>query len=251
MSAKKIRPKIVKRMPLAPLIVAEAPTIAALDRTDRKRVLIVDDHPMIRDGLVTIIRRQADLEVCCQVGSPEEAMAVLPTAQADVMITDLALSGSSGLEFIKDVHAAQPDLLILVLSKHDEMLYAERALRAGARGYLMKDAGTAQVLEVIQLILSGRPYVSPAVSAGMLESMTGRRPRGSHSPIEMLSDREFQVYQFLARGMSTKEIASDLHISPKTVDVHRGHIRAKLGLKDAHGLIHHAVRWFETQSAQS
>ena len=130
---------------------------------------------------------------------------------------------------------------------HDEMLHAERALRAGARGYLMKDAGAAKVLEVSRLVLSGQSYVSPQVAARLLDAVTGRRPRGSASPIEKLSDREFEVFRLLGCGKSTKEIAKALSVSPKTVDVHRGRIKEKLQLKDATSLLHHAVRWVETQ----
>ena len=144
-----------------------------------------------------------------------------------------------------------PELPMLVLSMHDEMLYAERALRAGAQGYLMKDAGSAKVLEVIRLVLSDQSYVSPQMSARLLDGVTGRRPRGSTSPIEKLSDREFEVFQLLGSGKSTKEVAHALNLSPKTVDVHRGRIKEKLQLKDAPSLIHHAVRWVETQAAQS
>src|SRR5262249_54788031 len=130
------------------------------------------------------------------------------------------------------------------------MLYAERALRAGARGYLMKDAGSAKVLEIIRLLLNGRSYVSPAMSARLLDAVTGRRPRGSSSPIEKLSDREFEVFRLLGCGNSTKEIAEQLNLSPKTVDVHRGRIKGKLQLKDATSLLHHAIRWVESQDTE-
>ena len=227
------------------------PKTASTNRPTKRRVLLVDDHPMTREGLASIINRQADLEVCCEASNPAEAMSELSKSKPDLMVTDMTMPGRSGIEFIKDVHAMLPELPMLVLSIHDEMLYAERALRAGARGYLMKDAGAAKVLEVIRLVLSGRPYVSPQMSAGLLDAMTGRRPRGSTSPIEKLSDREFEVFRLLGSGKSTKEAAEALHLSPKTVDVHRGRIKEKLQLKDAPSLIHHAVRWVETQAARS
>ena len=167
------------------------------------------------------------------------------------MVTDMTMPGRSGIEFLKDVHAMFPDLPILVLSMHDEMLFAERALRAGARAYLMKDAGSPKLLEVIRLVLSGQSYVSPRMSARLLDALTGRRPRGSTSPIEKLSDREFEVFRLLGSGKSTKDVAAALHLSSKTVDVHRGRIKEKLQLKDASSLIHHAVRWVETEAAQS
>lgn len=217
----------------------------------KRRVLVVDDHPMTRSGLAAILNLQADLEVCHEAGSPAEAMSVLGRLKPDLMITDMTMPGRSGIEFLKDVHALAPELPMLVLSMHDEMLFAERALRAGARGYLMKDAGAAKVLEVIRLILAGESYASPKFSARLLDAMTGRRPRGSSSPIEKLSDREFEVFQLLGAGKSTKEVAQALNLSPKTVDVHRGHIKEKLQIKDASSLVHHAVRWVESQAAQS
>jgi DNA-binding NarL/FixJ family response regulator len=217
----------------------------------KRRILLVDDHPMTREGLVANIDRQADLEVCGEATHPAEAMSVLAKLKPDLMVTDMTMPGRSGIEFLKDVHAMMPELPILVLSMHDEMLYAERALRAGARGYVMKDAGSAKMLEVIRLILSGQSYVSPQMSARLLDAVTGRRPRGSTSPIEKLSDREFEVFRQLGSGKSTKEVAQALNLSPKTVDVHRGRIKEKLGLKDAPSLIHHAVRWIESQAAQS
>jgi DNA-binding NarL/FixJ family response regulator len=217
----------------------------------KRRILLVDDHPMTREGLAANINRQPDMEVCGEASSPPEAFAALAAGQPDLMVTDMTMPGRSGIEFLKDVHAMMPELPMIVLSMHDELLYAERALRAGARGYLMKDAGSAKVLEVIRLVLSGQSYVSPRMSARLLDAMTGRRPRGSSSPIEKLSDREFEVFQLLGSGKSTKEVAKALNLSPKTVDVHRARIKEKLQLKDATSLLHHAVRWVETQSAQN
>ncbi len=216
----------------------------------KRRVLLVDDHPMTREGLAAILMRQADLEVCGEASHAAEAMTALSRLKPDLMVTDMTMPGRSGIEFLKDVHALMPKLPVLVLSMHDEMLFAERALRAGARGYLMKDAGAAKLLEAIRHVLGGQSYVSPQMSARLIEAVTGRRPRGSSSPIEKLSDREFEVFQLLGRGKSTKDIAQTLNLSPKTVDVHRGRIKAKLQLKDAAGLLHHAVRWVESEAAQ-
>lgn len=221
------------------------------EETVRRRVMLVDDHPLTLEGLGAVVNGQPDLIVCCAAGDPAGAMSLLANSTPDLMVTDMTMPGRSGLEFIKDVHAMQPDLSILVLSMHDEMLHAERALRAGARGYLMKDAGAAKVLEVMRIILSGQSYVSPQMSARLLDAVTGRRPRGSTSPIEKLSDREFEVFQLLGKGLSTKEVAQELNLSPKTVDVHRSRLKEKLNLKDAPSLIHHAVRWVETQAASS
>jgi DNA-binding NarL/FixJ family response regulator len=218
---------------------------------NKQRILLVDDHPMMREGLAANLNRQPDLEVCCEASNPAEAISALSKFKPNLLVTDMTMPGRSGVEFLKDVRAIYPDLPILVLSMHDEMLFAERALRAGAQAYLMKDVGSQKLLEVIRLVLSGQSYVSPQMSARLLDAVTGRRPRGSSSPIEKLSDREFEVFQLLGNGKSTKEVAEALHLSPKTVDVHRGRIKQKLRLKDASSLIHQAVRWVETQAAQS
>ena len=241
MSTKKGTIRRTKPAPLRPGSAAAAP----------HRILLVDDHPMTREGLATIINREADLQTCGEASNPAEAMSLLAKSKPDLLLTDMTMPGRSGIEFLKDVHAMLPEVPILVLSMHDELLYAERALRAGARGYLMKDAGSAKVIEVIRLVLSGKSYVSPQMSARLLDAVTGRRPRGSTSPIEKLSDREFEIFQLLGSGETTKEIAHTLHLSPKTVDVHRAHIKEKLQLKDSPSLIHHAVRWVETQAARS
>jgi DNA-binding NarL/FixJ family response regulator len=134
---------------------------------------------------------------------------------------------------------------------HDEMIYAERVLRAGARGYIMKESGGENLLTAIRQVLGGQVYVSPRISAKIVDSISGRKPRGSSSPIEKLTDREFEIFQLIGRGESSREIAKRLHVSPKTVDVHRGHIKEKLELKNATSLLRQAVRWVETQSVDT
>lgn len=217
----------------------------------RRRLLLVDDHPFMRAGLAGLIDRQPDLSVCCEAGNPVEAWQALTKGKPDLVLTDLTMPGRSGLEFIKDLLATEPSLSILVVSMHDEVVYAERALRAGARGYIMKEAGGEALLEAIRRVLRGEVYVSPRMSARIMEGLSARRPRGSSSPIERLSDREFEVFQLIGQGKSTRDIAEQLHLSSKTVDVHRSHIKEKLDLKDATALIRHAVRWVETQKTDS
>jgi DNA-binding NarL/FixJ family response regulator len=217
--------------------------------TARKKILLVDDHPMMRVGVTTLIKGEADLTVCCQASQAEEALNEIPKCSPDLVITDITMPGRGGLEFIKDVKSLYPDLPVLVVSMHDEMLHAERALRAGARGYLMKEAGGQKMLEAIRKVLDGQVYVSEKMSARILDNVSGWKPRGSSSPIEKLSDREFEVFQLIGQGKSTREIAKQLNLSPKTVEVHRGHIKKKLDLKDATSLVRHAVRWVETQKA--
>src|SRR6476660_7885327 len=163
----------------------------------RKKILLVDEHPMMRAGLAQLINKQPDMEVGSEAGTPAEAMSALSASNSDLLLTDLTMPGRSGLEFIRDIHALHPDLPILVVSMHDELLHAERVLRAGARGYIMKEAGGEKLLAAIRQVLSGQPYVSEKMSATLLEKLSGRRPRGSSSPIEKLSDREFEIFQLI------------------------------------------------------
>lgn len=217
---------------------------------ERRRVLLVDDHPFMRAGLAQLIDHQPDLMVCGEAGNPAEALQALAAAKPDLVLSDLTMPGRSGLEFIKDLRAAHEDLTILVVSMHDESVFAERALRAGARGYIMKEAGGENLLAAIRQVLRGEVYVSPRMSARILEGISGARPRASKSPIESLTDREFEVFQLIGQGKSTRDVAQQLHLSPKTVDVHRANIKEKLGLTDTTALIRHAVRWVETQGTQ-
>ena len=221
------------------------------DPSARRRVLLVDDHPFMRAGLGQLIDCQPDLLVGGEAGNPAEALQALARQQPDLILTDLTMPGRSGLEFIKDLRAAHPAVPILVVSMHDEAVYAERALRAGARGYIMKEAGGENLLGAIRQVLRGEVYVSHKMSARILEAMSSRRPRGSSSPIEQLTDREFEVFQLIVQGKGTREIAAELHLSPKTVDVHRSHLKEKLGLRDATALIRHAVRWVETRPPEA
>jgi DNA-binding NarL/FixJ family response regulator len=215
----------------------------------RRRILIVDDHPMLRAGLAQLINRQPDMLVCAETGHPAEALSLLPTARPDVVLADLTMPGRGGIEFVKDMIAARADLLILVVSMRDETLYAERCLRAGAWGYIMKEAGSESLLAAIRRVMGGQIYVSPGMSERIVQNLSPKKLRGSNSPIQALSDREFEIFRFVGLGRSAREIASQLHLSHKTVDVHRGHIREKLDLKDATSLVRFAVRWLETENA--
>lgn len=234
----------MKRKPKIPGPGAKAVAAATVIR---KRILLVDDHPFMRAGLAQLIDRQPDLVVCGEAGDPAAAMRELARGRADLVLSDMTMPGRSGLEFIKDLQASHPELAILVVSMHDETIYAERALRAGARGYIMKEAGGDNLLAAIRQILGGQVYVSPKMAARILDNFSGRKPRGSNSPFEKLTDREFAVFQLIGEGKSTRDIAVQFNLSPKTVDVHRGHIKEKLELKDTTALVRHAVRWVETQ----
>ena len=216
----------------------------------RRRVLVVDDHPFMRAGLAQLINRQADLEVCGEAGNTADALRAVRELRPDLVLSDLTMADRGGLEFIKDLQAADASPPVLVVSMHDEAIYAERVLRAGARGYIMKEAGGESLLGAIRQVLRGEIYVSPKQAALVLENLSGRRPRGSDSPIKQLTDREFEVFQLIGQGKSTQDISAQLHLSPKTVDVHRANIKQKLGLKDATALVRHAVRWVETQGRE-
>ncbi len=223
--------------------------IPAAPKPARRSVLLVDDHPFMRAGLRQLIDRQPDLIVTGEAGNPTEAFQQLARGVPDLILTDLTMPGRGGLEFLRDLRAAHETMPILVVSMHDEGVYAERALRAGARGYIMKEAGGENLLAAIRWVLGGEVYVSARMSARILDALSAGRPRRSRSPIEQLTDREFEVFQLIGQGKSTREIAAELHLSPKTVDVHRSHLKEKLGLRDVTALIRHAVRWVETRPA--
>jgi DNA-binding NarL/FixJ family response regulator len=213
----------------------------------RKCILVVDDHPMTRAGVVQFLNRQPDLEISGEAGDPATALAEISKCRPDLILADITMPGRAGAEFIKDVLALHENLPILVVSMHDEAIYAERMLRAGARGYIMKEAGGENLLAAVRRVLGGQVYLSDKMSAQVLDNMSGRSPRGSTSPIKQLSDREFEVFQLIGQGKSTAEIARQLRLSSKTVDVHRAHIKEKLELDDVNSLIRYAVRWMESQ----
>ena len=212
-----------------------------------KRLFILDDHPMMREGLAQIINNEADLTVCGEAGTGREGVDLVCRLKPDLLLADISLPDKSGLEVIKDLRTLLPDLTVLVISMHDESLYAERVLRAGARGYIMKQEGGRKLMEAIRRVLNGQVYVSEKISASLLESFSGRRTEAPRPPIEKLTDREFEVLQLLGAGKGTQDIADQLHLSGKTIEAHRANIKRKLQLKTASELIRYAVRWVETQ----
>jgi len=214
---------------------------------EKKRILIVDDHPMMRQGLEQLIGAEPDLAVCGEAENAEAALGSIGTLKPDLVLADISLPGKNGLELIKDFQALQPGLPVLVISMHDESLYAERVLRAGGRGYIMKQEGGKKLMQAIRQVLDGKIYVSEKMSADILEIFSGHRPGAKSSPVEKLTDREFEVFQLLGQGKGTRDIAEKLHLSVKTVEVHRANIKAKLDLKTAAELVHFAVRWSEAQ----
>ena len=215
---------------------------------NKKRILIVDDHPMMRQGLSLLIGLQPDLLACGESASAEHALGAIKGLKPDLVLADISLPGKNGLELIKDFQAVQPGLPVLVISMHDESLYAERVLRAGGRGYIMKQEGGEKLMQAIRRVLDGKIYVSEKMSALILESFAGGRAGSESSPMEKLSDREFEVFEHIGQGLKTRDIAEKLHLSVKTVDVHRANIKKKLGLASAPELIRFAVRWTESSS---
>jgi DNA-binding NarL/FixJ family response regulator len=205
------------------------------------RVLLVDDHPIVREGLRQFINNEPDLFVCGLAGDAAEAMALVSKSAPDLIVTDLSLSGKPGLEFIKDIAVQYPTVPVLVLSIHDEKLWAERALRAGAEGYIMKSQATQKIVAAIRRVLAGGIWVSDDVNAILLQKQIRNRKPTPGSPLDQLSDRELEVFQFIGLGMAVKEIAASLHLSTKTVDVHRDRIREKLRIKSSTELIRYAV----------
>jgi DNA-binding NarL/FixJ family response regulator len=216
---------------------------------NRKRILIVDDHPMMRQGLAQLINSEPDLVVCREADTARQAFEFVRREPPDLAIVDISLPDKNGLELIKDMHALYPALPMLVVSMHDESLYAQRVLRAGGRGYVMKQEGGRKLMEAIRQVLAGQIWVSEKMSARILEifSGSGRDPGGS--PLGRLSDREFEVFQLIGQGKGTREIAAHLRLSVKTVEVHRANIKGKLDLKSATELVRSAVRWMESQPA--
>jgi DNA-binding NarL/FixJ family response regulator len=216
-------------------------------KKSKHKVLIVDDHPMMRQGLAQLINNEPDLVALYEAENAQQAFEGVASTNPDLVLADISLPDKHGLELIKDLQALHPGLPVLVVSMHDESLYAERVLRAGGRGYIMKQEGGKKMLQAIRTVLSGQIYVSEKMSAKILEIFSGRRSETSRSPIEKLTDREFEVFQLIGQGKGTRQIAEALHLSVKTVEVHRFHIKDKLELSDAPSLVRYAVRWVETQ----
>ena len=199
----------------------------------------------MRHGLAQLLRMEEGLEVCGEAGSAREGLAAVERLQPDVAIIDLTLPDKSGLDLLKDIHAMFPATRCLVLSMHDESLYGERALRAGARGYIMKEAAADHLVTAVRKVLAGGIYVSDGMAARMLEQMSGARGKGGSAGTDTLTDREIEILDMIGNGTATKIIAERLGISPRTVEAHRAHIKEKLGITDGAALVKYAVQWVE------
>jgi DNA-binding NarL/FixJ family response regulator len=209
----------------------------------RSRVMLVDDHPIIRKGLADSINQEPDLVVCCEAETAASAMKLASANKPDLAIVDLSLPDNHGLELIKNLKALFPKLRILVLSMHEEAVYAPRALRAGAMGYVMKSEPPAQVMKAIAKINRSETWFSPSVTNNLLARIAGNDAKAMISPEDRLSDRELEIFELIGKGLSSQAIARQLHISPKTVLAHRENIKTKLGIPFSRELAHRAFSW--------
>ena len=210
--------------------------------TKKYRVLLVDDHPIVRQGLALLIDREADLSVCGQAEGSHSAFLAISTLRPDIVVLDISLSGPDGLDVLKEIRTKTTNLPVLILTMHDESIYAERAMRAGANGYIMKQEATEKVLVAIRRILQGEVYLSDRLTNSMLRQYArGTTPQSS--PLVNLSDRELEVFRLIGKGHGTRQIADDLHVSVKTIESYQAHIKEKLALRNSRELVQHAIEW--------
>ncbi len=207
----------------------------------KQKVFLIDDHPVLRKGLGRLIDDQPDLAMCGEAESPAEAMRLLPAAKPDVVIVDLTLKGGDGLELCKQIRDRFTTLAILVVSMHDESLYAERALKAGARGYVMKQEPQETIMSALRIVARGEVYLSPPMSAKLLRSFSGVKSDSDLAPLERLTNRELEIFRLIGEGQSVRTIAEKLFLSTKTVEAHKEHIKLKLNLKSSNELLQYAI----------
>jgi DNA-binding NarL/FixJ family response regulator len=209
----------------------------------RTRILLVDDHPLVRERLAEIINRETDLMVCGEAEDRHEALVAVPAKHPQLVIIDLTLKNSDGLELIKDIRSRWPKLRMLVVSMHDESLYAERAIRAGALGYITKQEATRKILVAIRRVLEGTIYLNEKIASHIISRLTSHASAVAATPAELLSDRELQVFDLTGRGQNTVEIAARLHVAVKTIETYRSRVREKLKLKNSSELLQSAISW--------
>ena len=214
----------------------------------KTKILVVDDHPIVRERLAELINQEADLIVCGEAEDSNQALKAARELQPDLAIVDITLKDTYGIELIKHLKEIQPKLPVLVLSMHDESLYGERALRAGAKGYLTKQQATKQVISAIRKILAGEIYVSEQMAASILHKVAGGKSPTGDSPTDVLTDRELEVFQLLGQGLPVKQIAENLFVSVKTVEAHREHIKQKMNFKSSSELLRYAIQFTMKQS---
>ena len=217
------------------------------DRQEKARILIVDDHPIVRQGLAQVLNQQADLQLCCEASNAEETMAAISHCNHDLAIVDISLQGGSGLSLITTLTAHYPQLPILVMSMHEESLYAERSLRLGARGYIMKQQATVNIQSAIRRILNGGIYLSDEMHNLIIDRIrSSTLDPGTADPVACLTDREFEILRLIGFGFGSRQIAEKFNRSIKTIDAHRANIKEKLGLKTAIELIRFAAFWVKS-----
>jgi DNA-binding NarL/FixJ family response regulator len=209
----------------------------------KKMVFVVDDHPIVRQGLTLLINQESDLAVCGEAEEMHSALSAILTVRPDILIVDISLNGPDGLELLKNIRINSPRLPVLILSMHDESIYAERALRAGANGYIMKQEATEKVLVALRRILNGEIYVSEKIANSMLQHYVRGATPSEHSSVSELTDRELEVFRLIGEGHGTRQIAEALHLSVKTVESYQAHIKEKLSLRSARELVQHAIEW--------
>lgn len=216
----------------------------------KNQILIVDDHPVVREGLATIINHERDMNVCGAVEDAYQALKVIPELNPDIVIVDISLKNSNGIDLTKSIKAGYPKLPVIVLSVHDESVYAERALMAGAKAYLMKDAASENITRAIRAVLSGEIYVSHAISKKLLHTLAKGKTGPAQTPIETLSDRELEIFRLIGQGHKASQIAKQLHLSVKTVETYRGRLKEKLKLDSAAELLQYAIKWAKSQDRE-
>jgi DNA-binding NarL/FixJ family response regulator len=221
---------------------AETPKSQGTARVRKKTVFVVDDHPLLRQGLALLINREQDLMVCGEAEEAQSAMRAIAVKRPDILIADISLNGPDGLDLLKGLRASYPDLPVLILSMHDESIYAERALRARANGYIMKQEATEKVLVAVRRILSGEIYLSDRMANKLLHRYLSGSAADMSSRLSALSDRELEVFRLIGDGRSTRQIAEKLHLSIKTVETYQAHIKEKLSLRSGRELVQHAVQ---------
>ena len=224
-----------------------APKIKSNCSPAKIRILVVDDHPITQLGQVETFNREADLTVCGKSSTACETLEAIPKLKPDLVVTDLSLPDKDGLELIKDITALHPGLPTMVVSMHEETFYAPRVLRAGARGYVMKSEGPGKIVAAIRTVLAGQIALSPQMSARLLETFSNQPGKSGGTPEGKLTDRELEVLRLFGEGWSTEEVANKLHLSPKTVDVHRGKIKEKMNLATTPEFLRLAIRWVQAQ----
>jgi DNA-binding NarL/FixJ family response regulator len=220
---------------------ATRPQLSPLEK--KSRVLLVDDHPIVRQGLALLIDRETDLCVCGEAGGAHAAFNAIATLRPDMVVLDISLNGPDGLDVLKEIRTKTTNLPVLILSMHDESIYAERAMRAGANGYIMKQEATEKVLVAIRRILQGDVYLSDRLTNTMLQQFVRGGSPAKGSPLVNLTDRELEVFRLIGEGHGTRQIAEELHLSVKTIESYQAHIKEKLALRNARELVQHAIEW--------